>query len=117
MKNLILLHIVMMILFLGCKKNELSKDPPDQFLIENAKSFFQETLNKAVQGSAQINSASKKPNPRLSVSRTVLWAKASIIQKGNSSVVIVPVYYSNNFGVASNFAGSRQYSINDLVKL
>jgi surface antigen len=117
MKKLILLQIVMITLFLGCNKNELSKNSANQSIIENAKSFFNESSNQGIQIGDQINSTESKPNPRLSRSRTVLWGKASIIQNGNSSVVIVPVQYLNNFEVESNFAGSGLYAINDLVKL
>jgi hypothetical protein len=116
MKKIVILSLIWAVNFICCNKNnEISNKASDLVLIKQARFFFDES--KIKNSTNLLNDSENNQSPRILVKREVLWENAYVLHENNSSIIIAPIKYYNNFYIQSNFGGTTLYAINDIVDL
>jgi hypothetical protein len=109
----ILLLVPLALFFLpACKKNlsNSSSLNADSTLIENAKAYFQTTVQQSAP-------AATTGNPRLDAVKAPYWPSAYCVHLSKGPAVIAPVFYQKDLVVTTSFNTSQIYPLNQLAKL
>jgi hypothetical protein len=96
----------------ACKKNLSNSSTlnTDSILIENARAYFQTTIQ-------QLAPATKTGNPRLDAIKEPSWQLAYVVPFSKGPAVIVPVFYQKDLVVTTSFNPNQTFPLNQLAKL
>jgi hypothetical protein len=112
--NLKALFLLSPILFCltACKKNlsNSSAMRSDSSLIENARAYFQTSIQQSMPAAAT-------GNPRLDAAKAPYWPSAYSVNLSKGPAVIVPVFYQKDLVVTTSFNPNQTFPLNQLAKL
>jgi hypothetical protein len=111
---LILIGFTISFFYFGCKKSDSLNNFSDNIMIENAKTYFDESVLNNLENYSAVQIIQ---NSRLNSPKKPIWEKAYTIQLGNIKAVVVPIQYDKVFYLKTNFGGNKLFSINDLCQL